>query len=407
MYRTEVSSQPRALQTGDVLANGLELATAWYEVGNGGVGLGFTDGTSRVVAARIPLLLKGGHFGKLPGELAVGDILETGDVVLAPSSPIDQDDVDWESSRHEVSITINGGLDGATIGVPEGLIIALSSESYPPSQDTAFGRFVVEQALSMGAKARRHLPFYGRLDGTPELERMRTVSENIEALRAKAQAERAVYNNTLAELNEQCKQLRGIELVITGRLQGRGNVVVYSNDPRSLVEDLPIEITSASVNAGENHGGLVARHVPFIEFQGRTIEDDEHVSGWLGVGEFGVTAVVPEDQQPAQEQEPELAYRGLDKIAQRAIAAIGRGQTQGRPLFEAADSVVRDEEAQRKEVLKARAEGSDAPLDPELFPPDVFDEDGNRRTYTDGSPRLTPAEERRAFELDDSRKSFS
>lgn len=92
-----------------------------------------------------------------------------------------------------------------------------------------------------------------------------------------------------------------------------------------------------------------------------------------------------------------------DEVTRRAVEAMNSGQAGGRPLFEAADRLVRDEEVLRREFLNARAEGYGGPLDPNLFPPDVFDGQGNRLTYNDGKPRLTDAEARRAFEWEDSR----
>ena len=296
MYRGETFGQPQTLNPGDVLASGLEIAEHWSEEGNGGVGLHFTDGTKRVVAARVPLLLANGTRGKNPFDLEVGDIFETGCVVLAPPSEVDLEAHQFEGGRREIEVAITGGLSGHSIGMPKDLLVALHGESYPPSVETRFGAFVVDNVLRMGARARRNLPQYGRLDSQPEAARIASVFDNISALRSTARSEKAVYEGTLSQLREQCEQLKGVELLITGLLQGRGGTRVYKDDPKSRVENMLVEVTSANVNSYEGQGGLVAQHQPFIEFYGRSVEGDELVGAWIGVGEFGVTFEDPNAQ---------------------------------------------------------------------------------------------------------------
>lgn len=296
MYRGETFGQPQTLNPGDVLANGLEVAEHWSEEGNGGVGLHFTDGTKRVVAARVPLLLANSTRGKYPVDLEVGDIFETGCVVLVPPSEVAADTPRFEGSRREIEVAITGGLNGHSIDMPKDLMVALHGESYPPSIETRFGAFVVDNVLRMGAKARKNLPQYGRLDNQTETDRIASVFESIATLRTTAQDEKAVYEGTLGLLKEQCEQLKGVELLVTGRLHGRGGTIVYKDDPKSWVENMLVEVTSASVNTYEGHGGLVAQHQPFIEFYGRSVEGDEMVGAWIGVGEFGVTVEDPNAQ---------------------------------------------------------------------------------------------------------------
>ncbi len=295
MYRSDTFGQPRTLVAGDVLANGLELAGKPTDASNGGILLPFTDGINRRVAARIPLLFEGGTTGKLPNYLVVGDIFETGCVVLDTKGELVKDNPRYKDHAYEVGLVISGGLNGHQIEVPNDLIIALHDEIYPPSQKSLIGAFAIKRVLEMGARARRNLPNYGRLDSVPEPERLVGVFNEIATLRSKAQEERDTYHSTLAALNEQCIELRGVELLITGHLHGRGGVKVYDKDPQSLVEKLHIEVTSASVNSYEGYGGHLAQYLPFIEFQGRTIEEDEQVGAWLGVDKFGVTAEFVED----------------------------------------------------------------------------------------------------------------
>lgn len=293
MYRGENFGQPRTLVPGDVLANGLEIAEGWSEEGNGGVGLRFTDGTQRVIAARVPLLLAGGEGGKYPLDLEVGDILETGCVVLAAPSEFDAEDPQFEDNRSEVEVSLTGGLSGHTIGIPKDLVVALHGETYPPSVETRFGAYVVDKVLKMGARARRNLPQHGRLDGQPESERVANVFDRISTLCTTAQREMTAYESTLGLLEEQCEQLKGVELLITGRLYGRGGTRVYEDDPQSWVEKVLVEVTSVNVKTFETHGGVMAQHLPFIEFYGRTVEGNELMGAWIGVGDFGVTVEDP------------------------------------------------------------------------------------------------------------------
>ena len=163
MLRSETFGQPRTLSPGDVLANGLEIAQNWSEEGNGRVGLHFTDGIKRIVAARIPLLLAGGTSGKSPLDLEVGDIFETGCVVLANPSQLDVRDPFYRENESEIGLTLPVGRLGRLIGVPKDLVIALSPETYPPSSETAFGAFVLRRTLSMHEGASRNLPKLGQL----------------------------------------------------------------------------------------------------------------------------------------------------------------------------------------------------------------------------------------------------
>lgn len=303
MYRGETFGQPRTLMPGDILANGLEIAESWSEEGNEGVGLHFTNGTMRIVAARIPLLLTGGVNGKYPSDLEVGDIFETADVVLAAPDEIDSADPRFEIDRREVEISITGGLCGHTIGMPKDLIVALTGEVYPPSTNTKFGQYVVEQVLKIGARARRNLPNYGRLDDQPEWERITSVFDKISTLQDIVKTEFAAYQKTLGQLKEQCQQLTGVELMITGLLYGRGGTRVYKDNPDAWVEDMLVEVSSASVNTDSTQGSLIAKHQPFIEIYGRTVDGDEQVSAWLDVGEFGVSF---KDPNAPSEQEQQL-----------------------------------------------------------------------------------------------------
>lgn len=86
-----------------------------------------------------------------------------------------------------------------------------------------------------------------------------------------------------------------------------------------------------------------------------------------------------------------------DRFTERAVLLVQSGQGGGRPLYNAARLICQEEDEVRKEVLASRVQG-DPPLDEELFPRNVFNEDGTRKNVKIG----TPAEERMNYEWRDS-----
>lgn len=98
-------------------------------------------------------------------------------------------------------------------------------------------------------------------------------------------------------------------------------------------------------------------------------------------------------------------FKFNDEVTDRAVDAVKRGAGGGLPLYEAARGIVDEEEIRRQEMLAQIAEGQAVELDPELFPPDVFNLDGSRIT-DEGRARLTDTELRAYDELEDSRRSF-
>lgn len=82
------------------------------------------------------------------------------------------------------------------------------------------------------------------------------------------------------------------------------------------------------------------------------------------------------------------------------------------PMYETALDIARREEEARRQVLAARQAGDTSPLDPVLFPSQVFNPDGSRKrgkpdaAYPIGPPLLTKAEKRADFELRDARACF-
>jgi len=158
MYRTEEFAQPRTLQPGDVLANGLVVDTDVYDAGNGGVGFGVSGEGRRVVAGRIPLQLQSERPVTLPLDLQIGSILETGCVVLSEPRQIPDDDLEYEENRFEVLLRLTGGFEGHPVSVPKDLAIAVLPELYPPDPESVLGKFAIENVFKMNGGARRSLP---------------------------------------------------------------------------------------------------------------------------------------------------------------------------------------------------------------------------------------------------------
>ena len=161
LYRGEDFAQPQALHDGDTLSNGWQIAGKPFRAANSSVGLNFTNGKTRIVAPRLPLQLNSDRTGLLPGQLAVGQILETGCVVLA--EPVAIGSVEWHNGQQEVKVELTGGWEGHKVGAPDDLPLAVFEEVYPPSSSTTLGSFTLERTLGMHEVARRNLPQLGQL----------------------------------------------------------------------------------------------------------------------------------------------------------------------------------------------------------------------------------------------------
>jgi hypothetical protein len=125
-----------------------------------------------------------------------------------------------------------------------------------------------------------------------EMENPEAIFSAIAAVRGEAQAQREAYLESVREMQELCGQIRGVELLITGRLHGRGGTVVYRDDPLSVVEQLHVRVGSAQVNTYEGQGGLITKHLPFIAMTALTVEGNELICANLGIDEFGVSAEI-------------------------------------------------------------------------------------------------------------------
>lgn len=134
-YRTMEFAQPRDLQPGEELSNGWKIyqrprATEY------GISLLFQDDRpERYISPRLPLQLKAFRpsdspdeplvklTGVLPQDLQVGDILQTGCVVVAPSEPAAPSR--RPNGQTEVVINLSGGQAVQGTGVPDDIELAV------------------------------------------------------------------------------------------------------------------------------------------------------------------------------------------------------------------------------------------------------------------------------------------
>lgn len=127
-----------------------------------------------------------------------------------------------------------------------------------------------------------------------ELENPGQVFDTIAALRLGARAQRVAYRESVREMGELCKQLSGVELLITGRLEGRGGTRVCGDDPMSQVERLHVRIGDAIVETYEGDGQQVTRNLPYITLTAWTVVTNELIVANLGIGDLGVSAEIVE-----------------------------------------------------------------------------------------------------------------
>lgn len=160
MLRGEDFAQPRALVRGDVLSNGWEVHESYVAM-NSNPALVFTNGITRVVAPRLPLQLKSERSGVLPGQLRIGQILQTSCVVLEAPKPIGPSR--WYGNQNEIELTLTGGLSGHRVGVPDDIELSLFEEEYPPKSSTLIGRTALEQVQRLSEEATVNLPKIGHL----------------------------------------------------------------------------------------------------------------------------------------------------------------------------------------------------------------------------------------------------
>lgn len=127
-----------------------------------------------------------------------------------------------------------------------------------------------------------------------DLEKPGEVFNAIAALRLGARAQRAAYRESVREMGELCEQLRGVELLITGRLVGRGGTRVCGDDPMSQVERLHVRIGDARVETYEGDGQQVTHNLPYVTLTAWTVVTNELTVANLGIGDLGVSAEIAE-----------------------------------------------------------------------------------------------------------------
>lgn len=110
---------------------------------------------------------------------------------------------------------------------------------------------------------------------------------------ASAQQKQEAFHNALRDFDSVAVELKDKEVLMSGRLEGRGGTVVWSDDPRSEVADMPVRITGVRVNSGESYHPPRA---PYIDLMGRTLDDaDELITANLRPAGVHITPL-PETQ---------------------------------------------------------------------------------------------------------------
>jgi len=129
-----------------------------------------------------------------------------------------------------------------------------------------------------------------------EMENPGEVFNAIAALRVGAQAQRAAYQESVRGMNELCKNLRGVEVFLSGRIEGRGGVRVYHDDPNSVAERLHVRIGAARIETYEGDGEFITQSLPYINLTAWTVEANELIVANLGIGEYGASAELVESR---------------------------------------------------------------------------------------------------------------
>lgn len=118
-------AQPMALKKNDVLANGQKLINDPRNT-NDGVSIIFKNNNKRYIPVRLPLQLgRSARNGVLPQDLQVGDILQTGCVVLAePTETTGEKPYADTDDQYNIGISLSGGQRPQVIATPEDLYLA-------------------------------------------------------------------------------------------------------------------------------------------------------------------------------------------------------------------------------------------------------------------------------------------
>ena len=147
--REEAYAQPLALKRDDELANGWQLRHDTINTIDGASIL-FRGNMKRYVPQRLPLQL--GHtaiaegMGVLPYDLRVGDVLQTGDVVLAEPEKIETDlPFSDTKDQYNTRIYLSGGQRPQPVATPSDLHLARFGTLNDLPPDAAFTRIVMDK----------------------------------------------------------------------------------------------------------------------------------------------------------------------------------------------------------------------------------------------------------------------
>lgn len=121
-YRTMEFAQPRVLRSGEILSSGWKIYETPRDEASG-VSLLFQEGRpERLIPPRLPLQLHGDVPGVLPQDLHVGDILQTGCVVLEPPYPVGQR---HPNDQQDIAVGLSGGQRVQTTMTPNDVELAV------------------------------------------------------------------------------------------------------------------------------------------------------------------------------------------------------------------------------------------------------------------------------------------
>lgn len=160
-YRTMVFSQPRAIRQGEELSNGWKEYGDPYDDATNGIRLEFIgDHPDRYISPRLPLQLlafKPGNApddppeklpGVLPQDLRVGDILQTGCVVLEPPRPVIESI--RPNGQPEIAVSLSGGQRPQTTAAPDDIELAVfGTIDHLGTTDDLLTRIVAEKLAQM------------------------------------------------------------------------------------------------------------------------------------------------------------------------------------------------------------------------------------------------------------------
>ncbi len=143
LLREDTYAQPLTLKEDDLLSNIWKLAANPETRTNVGAELHFTNKKLRIVPPRIPLQLLSETRGVLPENLQIGDVLQTGCVVLDEPQPVEPDPE--RENQHDTHVLLPSGSRGSWIRIPSDLEVAVHGHMETLDFDSKFGQFVLSR----------------------------------------------------------------------------------------------------------------------------------------------------------------------------------------------------------------------------------------------------------------------